>query len=471
MLVERTRETIRRHRLIEPGERILAAVSGGADSVALLHVLAALRGEMRFDLAVGHLDHGLRPGSAEDARFVAGLAGGLGLPFRSERADLAARGDAEDLARRARYDFLERTAAALGAGKVATGHHADDQAETILLRLLRGAGAGGLAGMPLRRPLGSVEIVRPLLDATREEIRGFLAFRRLPFREDPTNAAEGFLRNRVRLRLIPFLVEHFAPRVRDRLLALAEVLRDEDAFVEAAARAAYTEVAREDPEGIEVDLAALAAAPPALRRRILRRALLAASKGGAAVEMDHVAAVLDLAGAERSGGRLDLAGGVRAERTAGRLRIGPARAEAAPGPVRFEVAVPGETVVSPLGVVLETTLFPRAGGVVPIGRRGRAAHFDADAVRPPLLVRTRLPGDRFVPLGMKGTKTLQDLLVDAKVPRGARDRVPVLADAEGVVWVVGVREGARCRLRKSTRRCLRVVVRDMPPETGGEEIA
>lgn len=218
-------------RLVREGDRVLAAVSGGPDSVCLADYLARLRERRRFELRLAHFDHGLRPGSAADARFVERLGCRLGAPVHVERLPvrLAAareRRGLEDAGRRLRYRALERLARRTRSNKVATGHQLDDQAETVVLHLLRGTSLEGLAGIPPRRPLGPrVEVVRPLLCLTRSEVGEYLRYRRLAWREDPTNRSKRFLRNWVRLELLPML-ERKAPGIRGRLAAFADSARE-----------------------------------------------------------------------------------------------------------------------------------------------------------------------------------------------------------------------------------------------------
>jgi tRNA(Ile)-lysidine synthase len=264
-LVDSIRRYIRRHDLIPAGARVLAAVSGGSDSVALAHVLAALdaSGDLQL-VGLAHFNHQLRPAADADERFVAGVASSLDCPLIADRGDVAARAkrerrSLEDAARASRHEFLERARVDVKADVIALGHTRDDQAETFLLRLTRGAGFRGLAGMHPRNGA----IVRPLLDCRRDELRAYLAARRIPFVEDESNADVGIPRNRVRAELLPLLATRFNPSIVDVLVSEAELARDASEWMDAAAREAAARIVRHDARTSEIDvrdLAALAAA-------------------------------------------------------------------------------------------------------------------------------------------------------------------------------------------------------------------
>ncbi len=258
-----------------PGEALVVGLSGGADSVALLDALALLRGPRRLRLVAAHLDHGLRPSAAEDAAFCRALCARLGVPLREGRADVRARAaregrGLEDAARRERYAFLRRVAREEQAGVVAVAHTRDDQAETLLLRLLRGAGAAGLAAMRPRRG----RLLRPLLDVPRDEVIAHLRARSLEWREDPTNADPAHLRNRVRHELLPYLERRFNPAARAVIARAAALLADEAAHLREEADAVLAAAsAREEGDALVLGRAPLARAPLAVARAALREAL------------------------------------------------------------------------------------------------------------------------------------------------------------------------------------------------------
>lgn len=298
------------------GGALVVGLSGGADSVALLDALASLRRRRGFRLVAAHLDHGLRAGSAGDAAFCAELCRGLDVPLRVASADVRGRarrekGGLEQAARRERYAFLRRVREEEKAEAIAVAHTRDDQAETLLLRLLRGAGATGLGGMRPRRG----DLVRPLLGVSREEVLAHLRDRGLAWREDPSNADTAHRRNRVRHELLPYLEERFNPGIRAALARTASVLADEAAHVRAEAEALLAGIAREEGGALLLKRVPLAEAPTAIARAAIRQALL--RKGGLAqVGALHVDQVLRLARAKApSGRRLPLPGGREARFT------------------------------------------------------------------------------------------------------------------------------------------------------------
>ena len=457
-LLERVEDFIRRHRLLAPGERVLVAVSGGPDSLALLHLFTRLKEPWRLELHAAHVNHGLRADAAEDAAFVAATGEAWGVPVHVVNVDVRAeRRTGESLqqaARRLRYRGLLEIAQAVGAARIALGHHADDQAETVLMRLLRGAGTTGLAGIrPRRGPY-----IRPLLAVTRAEIEAYCREFQLKPRTDPSNLSLRYLRNRVRHELLPLLEREYNPNIRAVLARTAALLREEDDLLEALAARAHHRM--QDGRGpADLPAAGLARLPAALARRVVRRALQAAGVDVALVSADHMAAILALVAAP---GAVTLPGGVRVGRRADRLvveRFVRRRAAACGQEPPATLPVPGEARLPRLNVSIHAELVepPRSLDLIAEPRKAAGperAVLDWDRIVPPLVVRTWRPGDRMRPLGMTGSKKVQDIFVDAKVPKDRRASVPIVADQEGILWVVGLRVDARAAVGPGTRRVL-----------------
>jgi tRNA(Ile)-lysidine synthase len=446
---------VRRRRLWGADDRIAVAVSGGSDSVALAFIIRDLE-HVGLGRPAGliHVNHQLRGAEAEaDEAFCAALAARLGWPIDVARVDVARiarerRQSVESAARDARYECFERAAERLGAAIVATGHTADDQAETVLLRLLRGAGTRGLSGIRARRGV----YARPLLECRRAELRRDLAQRGETFRDDSSNLDLSIPRNRLRQSLMP-VIEAMAPggvRALARLAGLAE--DDEDVLTKLAIETAGTLVlsrggAPGRPEALEIDAAALRSIPPAIGRRVLR-ALAAEVAPRAAPGAVQLQSIWRLVQADKPRGHLDLAG-LTVDRLGDVVRFSPGlktrpplrRAESL-GPKRLDV--PGSVYLPEAGVTISAERRERG---VELSKDGARACVQADSVDMPLGVRTRRPGDRFRPLGSPGRRKLQDVLVDRKVPRDERDRVPVVVDARGrLVWVAGVALADECRV-------------------------
>ncbi|BDG62042.1 tRNA lysidine(34) synthetase TilS [Caldinitratiruptor microaerophilus] len=451
-VLDEIRRFVARRGLLEPGDRVVVALSGGPDSLALTLALHHLRTEWGLDLHLFHLHHGLRGEEADrDAAFVREVADRLGLPCTVIRRDVRSearslRAGVEAAGRLVRYRALADLAGQLGARRVAVGHTRDDQAETVLMALLRGAGRRGLGGMPPARPLGfgagpEVTLVRPLLAVGREDTLALCRAAGLEPRRDLTNEDPRFLRSRIRTELLPLLRDRYSPAVVFRLAALAEVMRDEEGFLRrAAAEAAARHGVTYDPRESRLPVPALTDEHPALARRIVR---LAGESAGMSLTARHVEAVLDLARSP-GGGEVHLGRGLVAEkvgdvvRVRRRERVG--RAVTAEGGQPVPLPVPGSVAWASAGLTLSATredpdAEPAAGPW--------AVDLDPDRLPGPLAVRTRRPGDRIFPVGMDGSKKLQDLFVDLKVPRPDRDRVPVVVAGDQVVWVVGYRADRR----------------------------
>lgn len=442
--------TIRRRDLLKGGEKVVVAVSGGPDSVALLYALNALRETWRCDLHVAHYDHMLRPSSGLDAAFVAGLARDLCLPstIGSDPPGPRRGASPEEAARERRLRFLEDVADTVRADRIATGHTLDDQAETVLMRLLLGAGARGLGGIPPRRE----RFIRPLIDRRRAETIAYCRAVGVEPRDDPTNTDPAFLRNALRRDVLPLLADRVNARVAEALARSADAFRDDDALLDAIARDALG--VEHDPGGVRMDVERLLGLHPALRRRVVR---LAFARPPALV---HVDAILDLAERGRSGDTIDLPQGLNARLEYGSLLIGRAPSPAPPlQPVSLDV--PGRTDLPSWGAAV-TVWADRQPPVRWPDGRGTAV-LDADAVGEGLVVRPPRRGDRFTPLGMSGSRSLADVLAEAKIPRGDRDRVPVVATGADVLWVVGHRISEHVKVTERTERHLWMTFEGGPP--------
>ena len=446
--------TIRRQGLLCAGDRVVVAVSGGPDSMALLTALVELRERLGLWLTAAHLDHGLRDAAGGDARFVATQAAALGMAATIARADVAAerRGgeSVEAAARRVRYAFLARVADEAEAGKVAVGHTADDQVETILEGLLRGGELGALCGMPVARPLAPssrATVIRPLLDVRRQEVLAFLAERGVAFRTDESNADPAFERNAVRHELLPVLRERLGQGFDKVLLELAERARELSAVV---AREAAALVGAEDGAA-RLDAARLAAAPRVIRREAIRRACTAVEGPGEVRRRAIDGAERLLTG--RSGREADLGRGLVARRSYGELVV--TRRAAEPPQASASLDVPGRVELPEVGLWVSAEALSAAPGEVRNCDRWQEV-VDLDRVGERLIVRTRRPGDRFEPLGVAGSKKLKDLLIDARVPRAERERTLVVEGRGGIVWVVGLRLAERAKVTPDTRRFARL---------------
>jgi tRNA(Ile)-lysidine synthase len=413
------------------GAHVLVAVSGGCDSVALLHLLRFAADDAGLRATAAHFDHAMRPGSERDAAWVRGLCRVWEVPLIEARAEVAPR--TEEAARDARYAFLRRAQAACGAAFLATAHHADDQAETVLFRLLRGTGLPGLVGIP---PRGANGLVRPLLPFSRAEILRYARAAGLSWRDDPTNAREDAARNRIRLRLLPAIERHVAPGARRSLARLAELAREDEAAWNAVLQPLLAETVTEDKGVLVLVRERLAAYDSRVAARVLRAAL---RRLGIAPDRAGTRMALQFISHAPSGRVCTLPGGVRITTEFGHARVERAPGEAPNAPPDEPLVIArddaaGEGRVRIGGTWWTARWWTGDDGAAEDGRTMRMA---IDRVRFPLTLRGRAPGDRV--RTRAGTRPLKKLLGEARVPVRLRGTLPVLADAAGaVLWVPGV---------------------------------
>ncbi len=426
--------------------RILVAVSGGADSMALLHALQAQAGERGWQLTVAHLNHGIRGLAAdEDARFVQHAATQLGLPCVVGRARVPAlarrRGiSIEMAAREARYAFLVRTARRVKAEMMVTAHTADDQTETLLLKLVRGAGRAGLSGIPAETTVQGLRLVRPLLEVPRGDILAYLRREKIAWREDESNADPVYLRNRVRHGLIPLLERDFNPRIRETLARTRRILSAEEDWLEELAG----QVLKACQAGKVLSCRLLQAYPVAARRRVIRKWLIQQKVPESCLDFETTEKLMGLCARIGGSKTLLLGSGVAVRRTYDRLSI---IQDALRGPVHFRVQlrVPGVTVLPEQGWRIVARLAPgliKERAVHPGGLPARASLGLAGGKAPVLWVRSWRAGDKMIPFGMKGTKKIQDILVDAKLPQSERRGIPLFESSGKIVWLPGYRIAA-----------------------------
>ncbi len=457
-LASKVEKTVSRQRLLCPGQRILVAVSGGPDSVALLWVLWELHYSWAWKLAVAHVHHGLRGKDAEeDMIFARAMAEQLELPFflrRVEPGSLRIHGRSlQETAREARYRFLKEMAQEFAAQAIALGHQADDQAETLLAALVRGTGLKGMAAMPYGRGL----MVRPLLDVSRHEVLDYLEHKGLSFRKDPSNEDSRFLRVRIRHELLPLLRSRFNEGIRDVLLRTARLCALEEDYLEKEAQRLWTGVVQRAAEGgLCISSQSYRGVHKALRLRLLRLSYAQLRGNSRGLSMEHAELMDSLAFKEGPEKWLDLPGNIRFGVSGQYLLMAKAE-ELSKGSFCYKVHVPGQTMIPEAGLQIDWEIWEVQQGL--IEELAGVILMDMDTIQEPLVLRSPMPGDRLRPKGLGGSKKIQDLLVDAHVPRRQRWRVPVLADAKGLIWAVGYRLDERVSPGPNTRRLLLARVR------------
>jgi len=460
-LEQRVINFIQQHNLFSTGDKLVVAVSGGADSVCLFHILAQQREELDIELHVAHLNHQLRGAEADsDAIYVSDLSHKLGAPIIIGCRDVAAYhakkgGSPEEAAREVRYGFLAEVAERTGASKVAVGHTRDDHIETIMLHLLRGTGTAGLRGLQSRSALpycesvAQLEVVRPLLEITRQETLDYCQRYSLAPQSDSSNASLSHLRNRVRLELLPLLKSYNAG-IDEALIRLADIAGDDISFIEEQASLLWKELVREEDEAIYLDINKTVVLPHAIQRQVFRRAVKQLRGNLKDVEADHIEAMMDFL-SKPAGKKLCLPDGLVLSTEYGRLILASPKASTCPlPPIKgiSHINIPGKTDLP--GWQIRADIAQEVVG----DDNGLAASFDLAKVGKELMVRRRRPGDRFQPLGMSQTKKLQDFMVDSRIPSSWRDRVPLICSPEQILWVVGWRRDDRVKVTEHTKDIL-----------------
>lgn len=472
-MIRKVLGAIRKQGLVRAGDTVLVAVSGGADSVGLLRALHELRPALKIQLAVAHLNHGLRGKASDaDADFVRRLAAERALPVHVARRDIRRLAHERALslemaAREARYAFLARVASRTGADAVATGHTADDQAETVVLRLARGAGPHGLAGISPSRTVQGIRIVRPLLSVRRKDIERYLNQRGATWREDASNTDTAFVRNRVRHEVLPLLRARLNPDIDAALCRNAEILADENAWIDELAATILDNIGVGE-SGDALDVRALQDQPLAVQRRVLRLWLTRQGVDTAHLSRELMRQLEGLVARRTGSASLSIPGGPVVDREYATLTTrdpadGTVSAPALPPQARrYRLTVPGETLLPEWGLRVTIQRAPGIQRPRPTqpGRLPAAASLDAARVgRRALWLRAWQPGDRMRPLGLDGSKKLQDIFVDTRVPAARRHIVPIIICADEIVWLPGYRVARGWEVPSETGPALQVAIR------------
>jgi tRNA(Ile)-lysidine synthase len=468
-LLRRVTQTIAENSMVQPGDSVLAAVSGGPDSVALIHILSELTSVFSFRLAVAHLNHDLRSHESDhDAEFVTSLARKLNLPFHADkknvrRYQLRHRLSPEEAARQVRYGFFNQVAESHGYTKIAVGHQLDDNAELVMMFLLRGSGTLGLSGMP---PIRDGKIIRPLLKIKRSEIIDYLAEQDLEYVSDTSNANVSYLRNKIRHELIPQLSTTYNPNIVAALNRLASLVRSEEKWMDGLIEPIFkSALISHSADSICMALDNFGDIPLAARRRLIRKAILKLNGTLRRITFAHVDAAVDLAMKGPDTGRIDLPNHLRIQRNQRSLIItkhknplrsrGPTVSRTMDEDYEYRIATPGITFIKEAQFRLKLTEIG-IEEITDLHSTGQQiAFFDITKLKFPLVVRNFRPGDRFSPLGMPGTQKLKNFFINNKIPRGQRVNCPLLVSDGKIIWVAGHRLDNSVKVDAETRMVLK----------------
>ncbi len=479
MLIERIKKTVEKFKLLKRGDKIVIALSGGPDSTALLFALNALKKEYHIKLHIAHLDHMLR-GEREakkDCDYVLNLANRLKLPFSLGKADVSKYAkdkglSLEEAARELRYEFLLNVAKDVGANKIALGHTSDDQAETILMRLIRGTGLSGLRGIPPMRGIDGKFIVRPLIEVWRKDIETYLRGLKIKPRQDMTNLMPKFFRNRIRHELIPYL-KKYNPNIKEVLARTARNFSYDYEILEGLVDVVFKRCVVVKADTVKIRTRDLKTWPIGLRRQILRKAIEALKGNLRRIDYSHIEDIEGLIESKR--GALDLPDRIKAQRRKDSIVFYKLKDRITKLKIYRELSLPGKTFIPELNLLFDAKFvnpilaykrcvkgkvkFParRIGGSGSGEKKSkRLEYLDHDKLKPPLYVRTWEKGDRFKPLGMSCEKKLQDFFVDEKVPRGLRGSIPLIVSGKKIIWVCGLRLSEDVKINASTKRVLKI---------------
>lgn len=465
--VKKVIKTIKKYDMIQPGDKIIVAVSGGPDSICLLDILNQIKGQLNFFLIIAHVNHGIRNKESDtEARFVRRKSSHMSLPFEQVKVsvpDIARERNCsvEQAGRTIRYHFFKELLKKHQAQKIALGHHADDQVETILMRIMRGCGLRGLRGIPARRNT----FIRPLIECKRLEIRDYCHRRKIAYCLDSSNKEPQYLRNKIRHQLIPLLVEEYHPSVCYHLLQLRDIVIAELSFWEEIIEQYYLKtIKKEYSQGIILDSEQLSRWPIAVQRRVIRKALIQLRDYLAGIEFNHVESIRKLCLVNQGEKYLDLPGGIRIRKSYRNLEMGYARDIKKPTDEEktkkweYPLPVGKEKEYPQLSIRMNSKLYANTSSLLRKylhNIKKDEAFLDYHRLKLPLKIRNRRPGDRFKPLNSQYFKKIKSYFIDQKIPFHERENIRLVVDSsECIVWIVGLQIDDRFKITKQTVKVL-----------------
>lgn len=447
-IVDKVEQAVIAHNLLNKGDRVVIALSGGPDSVALLHLLIALRAKFDLDLAAVHLDHAIRPNSAKDREFCSQLCRNLKIKFYSKRMDIPAlakrrRLSLEEAGRKARYAYLESISSQHGYSKIATGHTFNDNIETILFNIARGCGLEGLSGIPRMRG----KIIRPLLDLEKDELSSWLRSKKVKFVHDITNRSLVYSRNRIRLKVLPEL-EKINPAARRNIARLSEIATEELEYLSVRVVSAYEEMLLESGKGkIVLDLGKLVQYDKSLRKKVLLQAIKRSGVETGSISSQSVNRALNIVEG-KSGGKAPLGKGILIEKSQGRIAIFIKSSQ----PGKIALHIPGITKVPAQNCFIEARIIKR-DDIESLNKGMRNAYLDLNDMSD-MAIRFPQKGDKIRPLGMDGHRLLSDIFIDRKIPEYERETIPLIVSGNEIAWIAGVMISDDFKITEKTQEVL-----------------
>lgn len=453
-LQKRFLNTINTYNMIKSGDKVIVGVSGGPDSVCLLHLLITFKKQLGIDVYVAHLDHMFRAlESKEDTDFVKDLCKRWDVPFFSDRVNVPkfvkeSGMSPEDAARRIRYRFFSRVREKIGADKIATGHNQNDHEETILMNIFRGTGLDGLQGIEPVRDY----YIRPLIEVPRDAIEEYLKKEGIPTRIDSTNLTTEYFRNSLRLELIPLISQKYCPHLGESLRRLSQISRREISFLKEETKKAWAKSAKSEAFKVTIDVKKFSQLHEAVKYRLARAAVEKLVGNVKDFEAIHTQLLVDFIEKASAGSKIDLPKKLQGVKeydcfilTKGNLGETPDYC--------YTLKVPGEITIKETGISVKAYIQPRSEQDI-VNTDPATAYFDYNKIGSDLVIRNRRSGDRFKPLGGTGFKKLKDFFIDEKVPRRKRNEIPVIESDGQIIWVGGMRIDDRYKVTKETKEVL-----------------
>jgi tRNA(Ile)-lysidine synthase len=452
-MIKKVIKTIEKYNLLNKKDRVVVALSGGSDSTALLAALAQISKQLDFSIIVAHYNHGLRgTQSDEDEKYSQELAKKMGLIFVSGKMDskLQQKGvSPEDFYRQQRYQFLNKVAEDYNAQKIALGHNIQDQAETVLLNLLRGSGLEGLKGI---LPIREGKFIRPLIEVSKEEIIAFLNEAGISYCQDSSNENNIYLRNKIRLELIPYLKEKFNPKIEENLAQMAEILRQDDDFIRNSVQEALESTYIQSlPDGISLNIEYIKGLVPSIRLRLFKEILESMIPEKNGFSFSNINALERLAQATESGKRISLPLAIVARREYDNIILTRDKICLKQVDYEYPVNIPGIIHVKETDrtISIEKTFRDKMDMQLK-----NKIYLDLDKIQQPIILRNRRDGDRFQPLGMKGQQKIKSLFINQKIPRNKRNEVMLLVDQDSVIWIENMHLSDRVKIAPQTKNVL-----------------